>query len=321
MKERLSAARKVDRIWRKIYWPYEKFTEVDGRSPGCTKIWRKLTKDLPTTRKFYENWQKVFWPHEQLTKSLPAARKVDGSRQKVCQSHKNLVKGLLTVRIVDRNWRKVYRQHRKFLEVNGRSPGGTESWRKLTHGLHATRKIWPILMEGLVAARNVDRRIVAAQIFCGSWLKFFQPCGNFTEGPLAAQKVDEFDRRSKDARKVDGSWWKVFRSHGKLMKVHRRSPRCKEIWQKLTKGRPLIGKLIEVDGRCHRSTESWWCLMESLSMAWKVDWSWWKASRLLEKLMEGLPFAQKVNGSWWNVYWPYRELPDDTRKYPGCTES
>ena len=40
-----------------------------------------------------------------------------------------------------------YQRHGKFMEVDGRYPGGTESWQKFTEGLPTVRKIDRILWE------------------------------------------------------------------------------------------------------------------------------------------------------------------------------
>ena len=61
------------------FWPHEKLTEVNGKSPGHTECQWKLTEDLPTVCKVDEGWQKVSQPQKMLTEGLLAAWKVDGS--------------------------------------------------------------------------------------------------------------------------------------------------------------------------------------------------------------------------------------------------
>ena len=148
-----------------------------------------------------------------------------------------------------------------------------------------------------------------------------------TEGLPVAQK---FDGRSPACTKLDGNWLKVFWSHNILTESNRRSTGRTESYQKLMVGLPAIrkvhgswqkvswshtkffggllaalkfqgyrqkvsrqhGKLTEVHGRSHDSTES--CGDRQ------------KVYQLHRKLMDSFSAARKVDGMWQKFSWLHR---------------
>ena len=146
--ESLLAVQKVDRMWKKISQPHEKLTEVDGRSPSYTECLRKMTKGLPA--------------HGGLTE-------VNGGYTDGTESQWNFTEGLLVAQKVDGIWQKVTRQHGMLTEVDRRSLGHTNIWRKLTKGFWPHRNLtvvnrrppghtecWQKLTKGLPDAQEVD---------------------------------------------------------------------------------------------------------------------------------------------------------------------
>ena len=98
-------------------------------------------------------------------------------------------------------WRMVSRMHWEFTEVDWKSQGCTESWLNV-----------PLMYEKLTQDDGSPADV--------SWWKF-------TEGPA---DIRTFDGRSHGwtecgfmvprINKVDGTWQKVLRMHGKLMEVY-----------------------------------------------------------------------------------------------------
>ena len=105
---------------------------------------------LPAARKVGRSLQKVTWPPRKLmdtVKGLPTTRKIDGSSRKVSRPNRKFTEGLtVSWRVVRRSpgctesCQKVFWPHEKLSEVDKRSPGRMESWRRSTAGLSATQK-------------------------------------------------------------------------------------------------------------------------------------------------------------------------------------
>ena len=152
-------------------------------------------------------------------------------------------------------------------------------------------RIWQLprtqgkLTEGQPEGWKVDRK---SPSLMKSWCKF-------TVNPADAWKVNwcwqkvlrqQFVySRSCGCTTVDGSWWKVLRTHGKLTegsaairKVHRRTSGCTESWWKLPKVVWMQRKLTTYPRSHGKLTEgaadakkAWRKLTETSATAQKVD--------------------------------------------------
>ena len=226
--------------------------------------------------------------HLELTEGLQASKKDDGSRQKVSRPY-----GML-------------------MEVNQRSLGPTETSRKFTEGLSATRNVdgrssvltvsWRMLTFGLPAIWKLD----------GSWRKIslqqenlteddgrsrgitdcrrkaFCPHGKFTEvDGRSSGRAENWRNLTKDLSstwKLYRSWLKIFWLHKNLREVDGMSLRAQKLtevvgWsegctESWHKVFWLHGKFTEADGQSCGSMESWQKLTEDLTAGYKIDGSW-----------------------------------------------
>ena len=114
--ESLPSAWKVVVSWRKVSRQHVNLTKLEGRSPVCVEIWRKLTEGFPVTWNSDGNGRKVYGHTEswwKMKEGLQVKRKVDGGWWKVSQPCGKLTEGLQAAKKFDGSWQTV---------------GCTESW-------------------------------------------------------------------------------------------------------------------------------------------------------------------------------------------------
>ena len=290
LSEGLPAARKAEWSWRKAFLLHRKLTENDGNSHS-----------------FMECWQKVFWPHENFTKVVSRwyemMTKVDGSSPGFIQS-----------------WQKVFWRHGKFKEVGGKYSGRTKSWRKLTEGRLARRK----LMQRFLTGGNLTeiyRRLPGCTKT--SWkLKKGLAAIRKCDGKSYGRKILwEVDGRSPGGMKILQMLTEGLPGHTevdilssghtkKLMEVYRWSPGRMENWQNSTKGL-LATKIVE---------GSWQKVSQPNSKLTEVDGMSPDGTKCGQKFMNGLAIVQKVDVSWREIYQLHGMLMGVDVKSPGRTE-
>ena len=130
---------------------------------------------------------------------------------------------------------------------------------------------------------------------------------------ISPYRVECWQKLTEDllaARKIDGSWWKVYKPLKMLTENDGSSP-----------GRT---ESDEVDGRFSGNVGSWRQFMKGPTITWELTnvdgrstdhkYSW-------QNLTECLPTAQNVDGNWRKVSWPQWKLTEGHGRPHYCTES